>query len=1013
MTLHYSAPWHKASFDTFLNDSLPRLLAEYIPLAGYVIEATGDYTCQIKLTVITAEREAELIYKDLPTPDENGIFQIKGQSLVVVPRATNDDLANTEIFCVGEQLHEYLQSHLGKAPEDLPWYSELARTWLPLDQWINDFFDYRGKDSWATYVQPLDQTNWLARQSHLRRVSIQNCRHLFTPGHFGRACPFETPEGPNIGRIIPIAVGAEIRDRKLIVVDDSPEATLGLEAIMIPLLEHNEPGRLLMGTNMLRQWIVPEMPEPALIQSGNEPGVVDFWCGHNLLTAFISWGEGTYEDGIILSASCAKRLSCNQPIEPGDKLSNRHGSKGVVSRILPDEEMPHLADGTPIELIFNFISIHARANFGQIREAVLSRIARAKGQTLIIPPFHAPDEQKIRTWLAQTGLPEDGMEVLIHGRHGNHLAGRATVGEVYWGRLVHIAREKVRVTTENKGGQLLNQYDYYALRDAGAFDNILEMFNSNATQRNDSNTLTERIVMGKIEQAEAPSAQFSQLMKDLARAGIQVEMKDDKLSFHLQDPTGATLSLAQPIEHPWLRGHTLTRIGVCEEAPEYNALLSANTRMERILSSAAPESLKQQAQAQLTQRVHAFFSNLLPPIQFNMRVQFSGRAVLTPGAGLHLDQVGLAEEIAWALFGPLVIKQLNTEEVHKRSEHATSILDEIMAHSWVIIHRAPAFTPQAFIAFHPVRSTDRVIRLHPLVCRLLQADFDGDQAAIFLPLTTQAQQEAGELLSVAGHLARTPGLLKDLVPNNEILWGLANLGLTSEGMQEIANMSGINIVAPGNMITRAVLVEALQQVLQRDGINRALEMLETLMGRGFEIARMSGASISPFVGSQFSLPAPPAENDYKAWDLYKQEVSEWLAANTDYTNSEIGPQLSAVKSGAWGEIQQLAGLLSTQGTVRDIQGQQIAIQHGYREGLQPVEIYALAIGAREHFAQTHQEWKQIEQEIQKRSIAKSFSVLARAMRAEQPGIVFAHAASIGEIDPLTDRDSRLFVGLTV
>ena len=154
-------PWHKASFDTLLNDSLPRLLAEYIPLVGYSAKATGRYTCQIKLTLMAAEREAELTYKDLPMPDENGVFQIKGQSLVVVPRATNDDLANTDIFCVGEQLYEYLQSHLGKAPDDLPWYSELAKTWLPLDQWINDFFDYHGKDGWATYVQPSTrQTGW-------------------------------------------------------------------------------------------------------------------------------------------------------------------------------------------------------------------------------------------------------------------------------------------------------------------------------------------------------------------------------------------------------------------------------------------------------------------------------------------------------------------------------------------------------------------------------------------------------------------------------------------------------------------------------------------------------------------------------------------------------------------------------------------------------------------------------------------------------------------------------------
>ncbi|MBV9257887.1 MAG: hypothetical protein JO215_07700, partial [Ktedonobacteraceae bacterium] len=541
MTIRYSAPWHKASFDAFLNDSLPRLLAEYIPLAGYAVEATGPYTCQIQLTFITEEHEAELTYTDLPQSDEDGIFQIKGQPLVVVPRATDDDLENTEIFCVGEQLYEYIQKRIGKAPDDLSWHSELARAWLPLDQWIDEFFDYRNKDSWATYVQPLDQTNWLARQSHLRRVSIQNRQRLFTPGHFGRACPFETPEGPNIGRIFPIALGAEIKNGKLVIVDESPEASLGLGAAMIPLLEHNEPVRLLMGTNMLRQWIVPEIPEPALVQSGNEPGTPDFWCGRNLLTAFISWNEDTYEDGIVLSESCAQRLCYNQPVEPGDKMSNRHGTKGVVSRILPDEEMPHLADGTPVELVFNFISLHARSNFGQIREAVLSRIARVKGQSMIIPPFQAPDEQQIRTWLAQTGLPEDGMEILTLGRNGKQLARRATVGEVYWGRLFHVAREKLYVPTDNKDAQLLNEYDYYALREAGTFNTILEFFNAGATNSGDSNAFAEQVVMGGIERVEAPSPQFSLLMKNLAVAGIQVELKEDRLPFRLQDSIGSTL----------------------------------------------------------------------------------------------------------------------------------------------------------------------------------------------------------------------------------------------------------------------------------------------------------------------------------------------------------------------------------------------------------------------------------------------------------------------------------------
>jgi hypothetical protein len=165
------------------------------------------------------------------------------------------------------------------------------------------------------------------------------------------------------------------------------------------------------------------------------------------------------------------------------------------------------------------------------------------------------------------------------------------------------------------------------------------------------------------------------------------------------------------------------------------------------------------------------------------------------------------------------------------------------------------------------------------------------------------------------------------------------------------------------------------------------------------------------VGSQLSLPPKPVEDESKLWNRYQQEVSEWLAAHNDYSRPDLGPQLLAVKSGAWGEIEQLTALLSTQGSVGDLLGGEALIRHGYRDGLQAAELYALAPGARESFAQVQRDWIRITQEIRKRNRAQSFHVLARAMRAEQPAIVFAHAASIGEIDPLTDPDSRLFAGL--
>jgi hypothetical protein len=1021
MTIIMDAPWHKASFDRFLHERLPHLLAEHVPLLGYAATATDPYTCQIELTLSSPTGEVIVAYAGLPQPDQEGVFQIDGKRLVVVPYAAHDDLENAEIFCVGEQLEAHLRQRLGKAPDDLAWDTALARAWLPLNLWIGEFFERPPRyawpspdTNWTTFVQSLDDTNWLARHGHLRRLSIMDCQHLFRPGHFGRTCPFETPEGPNIGRILPIALGAAIRDGKLLIIDERPEATLGLGAAMIPLLEHNAPERLLMGANMLRQWIALPSPEPALIQSGNEPDAPDFWCGRNLLTAFLSWGEDTYEDGIVLSESCARRLSSTHPAEPGDKLSNRHGVKGVVSRILPDDEMPHLADGTPVELIFNFISQHTRAYFGQVREAVLSRIAHAEGRPMLIPPFHAPAEQEIRLRLAQAGLPEDGMEQLLGGRNGNPLAGPSTVGWVYWGKLVHQAREKLQVATENGRGQRLNEYDYAALREAGAVEMIREAFNTSAVGHAEGGPLGQRLARGSLEQAGAPSPQLSSLLKRLDVVGIKVELSESGLAFHLGEPEGVALDLAAPVAHPWLRGHVLTRIGVSGGTPAaYQALAEANVRLWRMLSSEAPASLRQQAQAQLAVRLQDYCATLLPAVQFATRVQFSGRAVLAPGPNLHLDQVGVAEELAWPLFGPLVARELTVEEVQARSEQATRVLDEIMARCWVMIHRSPALTPQTFLAFHPVRIPERVLRLHPLACRLLQADFDGDQAAIFLPLTEQAQQEAGERLAVAAHLARIPELLRDLLPNNEALWGLASLSLTEEGKQQIAEHIGRNIVPAGEIVTRAVLEEALQQILQRDGIPAALELLEKLMRRGFAEARASGASISPFPGSRFPLPPAPAEDEGKLWKRYQQEVSEWLAAYTDYTQPDLGPQLLAVKSGAWGEIEQLTGLLRTQGVVKDILDRPVPIRHGYRDGLLPAELYALAIGARESFAQVQREWIEMSQEIRTRARAQSFHVLARAMRAEQPALVFAHAASTGERDPLTDPDSRLFAGLSV
>ena len=1002
-----SAPWHKASFDRFLSERLPELLAARLPLAGYRVEHTGPHACRVTVVITGGSGDVEVEYSDVPQPDTGGVFVLDGKERVVVPTASSEDLDVAEVRCVGEQLLGYVEERLGEAPSALPWDAALARTWLPLDAWIAEFL------TTAPTAQAIDDLNWLSRHTHLRRIVVPDRQRLVTQSQFGRVCPFETPEGPNIAKVFSLALGAEIRDGRLVVTDDRPEAALGLTASMVPFLEHNDANRVLMGVNMLRQQLVPPDPEPALVQTGNEPDAPGFWCGRNLLTAFVSWGIETFEDAILISESCARKLDFPIPVEPGDKLANRHGTKGTVSRIVPDAAMPHLPDGMPVELCFSFIGCHTRLNFGQMREAVMSRIARAEGTPAVVPPFQAPREDELRERLTKAGLPESGMETLSMGKDGPPLARPSTVGWVYWGKLDHLAGKKIHSWT-SRHGQRQGELEYYALRDVGAFETIAETFNTRSAERPDADTLAARVAAGPVEQAGPPTPALAEVQRRLAVAWVRVELTRDGLALDLVRPGAEALRLAHPVRHPWLRELGLTALGRYDSA-EFAAVAEANARLERMLTSRAPESLIEKAIEQLEACVHDLFATLLPPecLRLGARSQFSGRAVLSPALGLTVEQVGLADELAWDLFGPLVTRELGAEAaVRARTEAAAQALDAIMARSWVLVNRAPTIMPTSILAFRPVRQPHHVIRLHPLACPLMNADFDGDQAAVFLPVTEAGQREARDKLSVAAHLERDPELLGWLLPSMAARWGLASLSRTPKGRAEIAELAGAEVAAPEGFITKASLLEAMRRVLERDGVQAALEALERLMRRGFEAAKASGASMSPFVGAGLDRPPAPDTDEPAAWTAHHEELLDRVEASTDFDSPERGPQLLAVKSGTRGSVRQLACLLGSRGAVIDADGRPVVpVRRGLSQGLSPREAFACVIGARKGLGRTVEECARMGYGIREASLTKGFSVLARAVRAAHPGVVFARAAATGEVDPLTDLDSRLFVGL--
>jgi hypothetical protein len=1018
----FPTPWHKESYDRFLSVGLPEMLATRLLLGSYSVVETGASTCRLELS-LSADAASRVIYESLPRPDEDGIFTIpaladspEGARRVVVPTASSEDLESAEISCVGELLLADVGERLTQLPDDLmPLLQRdeggvsrgLAR-WLPLGEWIHGFFTR------ARQAQMPDPTNYLAGRTHLRRLAILGDVTGFHPSHIGRVCFVETPEGPNCGRIASIARGARITGRRLVVVDETPAAGLGPGASLIPFLAHSEPARLLMGANMMRQWHPLPGAEPPLVQTGMEPDPAPdgLWCGVNLLTAFVFWGADTHEDALVLSESGAKRLGYPYPLEAGDKLSNRHGTKGVVSRIFPDDEMPHLADGTPTEIAYTFFGLPSRMNHGQLLEAALGRVARTERKPAVAPPFGGPSPEELKARLESAGLPGSGMERLTAGKGGAPLSRESTVGYVYWGRTAHDARDKVQALADapaedRSRGQRIGGNEYRLLRQAGAVETLASLV---------------------VTQSEPPaSARFAELQRGLNALGVSASVSEGRLSFAFTDAASgdgdAALRLAEAVPHPWFRERALTTVGAQPERPEYGALEEANRRLERMRQSGAPASLYESSRAALRRRVRAFADALLAPdaLAPEVRVRLSGRAVIAPGSDLTVDEAGLPEEMAWALFGPLLVREGTADAgaVAARTEAAVQALEARMARAWVLLNRQPSLYDTSITAFRPLLRAGSVVRLHPLVCNWFDADFDGDQMAVFLPLGEAAQEESGRLLSVRGHMRRDPTLLTrpwgGLIEGHAFLYGLAERCRTDDGRKGVAALLGREVRPSAGYLVRADVVAPLEAVLKEQGVDAVLDTLERLWRYAFDAAKASGASIGPFAGHDLTLPAPPEDDDPAAWDAWGDEVVARLdgrAAACGFDGDDLGADLLAAASGARGRTAFLAKLIASvaPGSQAGMDGRPTPMRHGWRDGLTPPEMFIVAANTRRMLREMIS--RQTAEEADQPFLPTGGGVLARALRSRRPGIPLALAAATGETDPLVDFDSRLFVGLT-
>ena len=241
-------------------------------------------------------------------------------------------------------------------------------------------------------------------------------------------------------------------------------------------------------------------------------------------------------------------IAQKRKISVGDKMAGRHGNKGVVSRILPREDMPYLPDGTPLDIVLNPLGVPSRMNIGQMLEVHLGYAAQALGWKVATPVFNGANEETIRETLNKAGLREDGKSVLYDGRTGQKFDNDVTVGWVYFLKLHHLVDDKIHarstgpyslVTQQPLGGKAqFGEMEVWALEAYGAAYTLQEILTVKSDDVTGRVRTYEAIVKGEnIPQPGVPES-FKVLIKELQSLcldvrildenGDEIELKDDE-----------------------------------------------------------------------------------------------------------------------------------------------------------------------------------------------------------------------------------------------------------------------------------------------------------------------------------------------------------------------------------------------------------------------------------------------------------------------------------------------------
>jgi DNA-directed RNA polymerase subunit beta len=240
-------------------------------------------------------------------------------------------------------------------------------------------------------------------------------------------------------------------------------------------------------------------------------------------------------------------IATKQKLEVGDKMAGRHGNKGVVAKIVPEEDMPFLPDGTPVEICLNPLGVPSRMNVGQVLETHLGWACKKLGLKISTPVFDGIPEKRVREYLKQAGLPSSGKSPLYDGRTGDKIDQEVVVGYIYMMKLNHLVSHKIHaravgpyslVTQQplggkaQYGGQRFGEMEVWALEAYGAAHTLQELLTVKSDDVNGRTKIYESLVKGDNTLIAGTPESFNVLIKEIQSLGLDIRLsKRDVLGF--------------------------------------------------------------------------------------------------------------------------------------------------------------------------------------------------------------------------------------------------------------------------------------------------------------------------------------------------------------------------------------------------------------------------------------------------------------------------------------------------